>query len=299
VPPEASAQADTLDIVLECPDATSPAAFGTEIDERQLGICMHEILVYAVPERAPYTPRLRAPLPGPAARRAEAVRGLTGLSIADLAEHFESLGHNCEFGLAQRQMGSALPGLLRFGGIPPNKMVEGLDTGFDGLTEPGNLMTYVAETAPEDRGKPGEIIVRDRRYSTNFHSETTLEDNTPEEVLKRYYRHFTFLSRKLIEDMEEGHKIFVFQHRQIRDIAFIRPILNVLRDRGPSVLLFVSDDNAQPPGSVQQLDTDLFQGWISQLAPLYAVQKLDLDCWIQICANTYRLWRESGYGAAS
>jgi hypothetical protein len=101
----------------------------------------------------------------------------------------------------------------------------------------------------------------------------------------------------LLEDLATGHKIFVFQHPDAKSIAYVRPILNILRSYGPNTLLFVTEDPAQPSGSVHQLELDLFHGYIAALAPVDRVPELDVASWISICANTYRLWRESGQGA--
>jgi hypothetical protein len=297
VPPEARAGADALDIVLECPDAQVPKQIGAGPDERQLGVSVHDMLLFDTPEPAPFTPRLRPPLPANAGGLANAVHALTGLSVPELAGHFESLGHNCEFGIAQRQMGCEPLGLLRFAGIPAHLLVEGLDFGFEGIAAPGNLITYVNDDTLIERGRTGEFMVRDVRYGTNFHSEMGTEATTAEAVIATFTRSLDFLRRKLVEDLAGGHKIFVFQHPEARSIAHVRPILNLLRSYGPNTLLFVTANDGHAAGSVEQLAPDLFHGWVNHLAPVYNVRQLDLPSWIQVCANTYRLWREAGHGA--
>jgi hypothetical protein len=293
LPDAALAGAADLDVELRCPDAMIPAEIGANPDPRRLGVAVREIMLFTAPERKPFTPILRPPVPGDLA---QSVRALTFLSIPELAGCFESIGHNCEFGLAQRQMGHEGLGLLRLGGIPVQKLVEGLDLTFEGIDAPGNLATYVAQTDDAGNSMAGEILVHDKRYGTLFHLDRTLRDTTEAAVLETFYRNMTFLRRKFTEDLQTGGKIFVFQHPAADSIAHIRPILNLLRSHGPNTLLFVTQSGRQPPGAVEQLDEDLFQGWVQRLAPVHNVKPIELPSWISICANTYRLWRESGRG---
>jgi hypothetical protein len=292
IPAEAHAAADALDIVLDLPDAAVPSALGNaNPDTRQLGFAVGELMLFRTPTHPPFTPRARPPLPALPGGPAEAVRGLTGLSLPELAQCFESLGHNCELGLAQRAMGQEGLGLLRFGAIWPHKLLEGLDLGFEGIDAPDNLMTYFHDADPD-----AEIIVRDRRYGINIHSDQTERTTTREAVLLTFYRHLGFLRRKLLEDLAAGHKIFVFQHPAAKSLAHARPILNLLRSHGANSLLFVMEDAVHPSGTVVQVEDDLFVGYIRSLAPLGRVKDLDVASWISLCANAYRLWRESGHG---
>jgi hypothetical protein len=292
LPPEAHATADALDIVLDLPDATVPSTLGdANPDTRQLGFAVRELMLFRTPARPPFTPRARPPLPALPGGPAEAVRGLTFLSLPDLAQNFESLGHNCELGLAQRAMGHEGLGLLRFGGIWPHKLLEGLDLGFEGIDAPDNLMTYFHDADPN-----GEIIVRDKLYGINIHSDQTEATTTCDDILRIFYRNLGFLRRKFLEDLASGHKIFVFQHPHAKTLAHARPILNLLRSHGPNSLLFVTEDAAHPSGTVFQVENDLFLGCIAALAPLDSAKDFDLASWISLCANTYRLWRESGRG---
>jgi hypothetical protein len=298
VPAPALAGAAALDIQIDCPTAAVPAVIGKAGDDRRLGVAIREMLVFRVAPRAAFTPRLRAPLPQLADSVEMAVRGLTGLSLPDMAACFASLGHNCEFGLAQRDMGAEVLGLLRFGGIPVPRLIEGLDLGFEGLEATDNLFTYLSDPETYGDANPREWIVRDRRYETNFHTGMTERDCDAASVAKTFHRHLGFLRRTLLEDLQAGHKIFVFQHPYLRSVAQIRPILNLLRSHGPNTLLFVTDKKDRPAGSVEQIEEDLLQGWISRLAPGEDAVNFDLPCWVSICANAYRLWREAGRGGA-
>ena len=296
VPTRATEGATVLDIDLECPTSVVPSSFGASLDDRQLGVAVREMLVFKTDKQASYVPRVRAPLFVSPDGIERAVRGLTGLALPDLAARFESIGHNCEFGLVQRAMGAEGLGLLRMGGLPVRRLIEGLDLAFEGVDVPGNLVTYLSD--PSLSGDPNlrEFMVRDIRYETNYHTNMTDRDVDADEVLRIFYRHLSFLRRKFVEDLESCHKIFVFQHPVIRSVAQVRPILNILRSYGKNTLLFATDNSGQPPGSVEQLDEDLFHGRMLRLPPGRDNLAFNLPSWISICANTYRLWRESGRG---
>jgi hypothetical protein len=112
-------------------------------------------------------------------------------------------------------------------------------------------------------------------------------------VLALFYRSLGFLRRKLSEDLRDGGKIFVFQHPEARSTAHVLPLLNLLRSFGPNTLLFVTEGGAQQAGCVTQLAPDLLHGQVAQLAPSYEATRADVASWVQVCANAYRLWRES------
>ena len=296
VPPQASAGADCLDVQLDCPTAVVPAVITLTQDDRRLGVAVREMLVFRTTERAPFARRVRAPLTVAADGVEMAVRGLTALELPDLAARFESIGHNCEFGLVQRSMGAEVLGLLRFGGIPVRRLIEGIDLGFEGLDAPGNLLTYVADASIDGDPNRREFIVRDRRYETNFHTGLFENETDAETVVQKFQVHFGFLRRRFVEDLSSGNKIFVFQHPAARSVVQVRALLNLLRSHGPNTLLFVTDDASLAAGSVEQIEEDLFHGSVTRLAPMQDVLLFDLPPWISVCANAYRLWRESGRG---
>jgi hypothetical protein len=290
IPDRALSGKNRLDIVLTCPDAASPAALGAGPDPRMLGVAVREILLLWAPARPDPTPVTLPPLPPTEGGLPEAVRAATGLTMPALAARFESLGLDCEFGLAQRQMGADQIGLLRFAGLSIDRLLIGLDQGFEGLGTPEDLRVFT-----RDDGPAAEFIVQDARYNMVLHTHQTVATTTAAALLPAMARHLAFLRRKLLEDLASGHKIFVFNHAGTRTHAQARPILHVLRSHGPNALLFVSNDHAEQAGTVRRLDDDLLQGWVDDLGADRARKRLDLAAWTSLCANAHRLRHAGAY----
>jgi hypothetical protein len=290
-----------LTVTLSYPDAFVPVEIGAGPDVRRLGFSVRDMLLLWVPREKPFTPVTRPPLPANVAGGIEAaVRFCTGLSPADLVHNFESLGHNCEFGLMQRAAGAEPLGLLRFGGISINNLLRGLDMAFEGIDDPSRLRPYT------ERGRRGEeYLIRDDRYSAAFHTRQLQGDITPEALVAKFAPHLAFLRRQFQGVLEDGSRIFVHHRPGLRSQAEVMPLLNLLRSHGPNVLLYVTEDflapdgtpvPTMPAGSVVQERADLFHGYIDEFAPLYDAARLNLPAWLSVCANTYRMWREQGGG---
>jgi hypothetical protein len=286
VPEAALAGRSSLDVVLNCPDAASPAVLGAGPDPRVLGVAVHEILLLRVPARPAWAPLMLPPLAADCALP-EAVRAATGLALATLAEGFESLGHDCEFGLAQRQMGAERLGLLRFAGISPHTLLLGLDAGFDGIDAPDNVRVFTHDTGPD-----AEFMLRDSRYGIVLHTQHTPQTISAEALAARMPAHLGLLRRKLTEDLQDGRKICVFNHPAVRSLRQAMPIANLLRSYGDCPLLFVVEDGAQAPGTVARVADDVMQGWVGELGRERAGQRLDLHAWVSLCANAHVLWRD-------
>jgi hypothetical protein len=284
--PEALAEAPALHITLHCPDAASPAARGAGGDMRILGVAVAEMVLRRAPPGLKFAKRVMPPLLDGGRNLPDAVQALCGMSIAELGTQFESLGHDCSFGHAQRQMGVETLSLLRYAGLSPHHLRQGLADGFAKLAAPGNLRVY-----SNDDGYAREFMVHDAAYEMTLHSAMHAHQIDADAVLRRFERMLRFLRRKFCEDLAEGRKIWVFQHPAIPSLAAAVPLLNMLREYGPNKLLFVSGDGAQPAGTVHQAGPDLFHGWVGRAAAYGAAPRLDLAGWLSVCANAYHLDR--------
>lgn len=179
----------------------------------------------------------------------------TGLPIADIAKSFESLGDNCELGLVQRDFGTEPLGLLRFSSSRADMLIEGIDLGFSDILDD---LTVKAE--PECSS---EWFARNLRYGMVSHTFQYDYQIGFDEMLARTRKHIAFLARKLMSDLREGQKIFVFKnsHHDIPE-AEAYALFAAIRRRGPGRLLWVStapDD--VPVGTIDEIMPGFWRGY--------------------------------------
>lgn len=283
-----------LELTLSLPDAIRPADAHINSDTRLLGCQVREALLVWIPPEAPTPPCRLGPLPitdaDPPERVAELVRFCTGLALSDLMLNFESLGFNCEFGLVQRACGAEPMGLLRFVSIPTHRLLQGLDFGFADVDDTKLVRAY-ASNDPEP-----EWLLRHDRYDMHAHSHVPASSVDQETFLVQQIKRLRLQRRRLLEVLETGQNLFVFQRPGHMTEAHALPILTLLRSYGPNALLFVTGDTEKPCGSVDQIGPHLFRGNIDKLAPIGDARLFNLPAWISICAVAYRLWRETGHG---
>jgi hypothetical protein len=209
--------------------------------------------------------------------------------LGELMMTFESLGDACEFGVAQRY-GEVEPlGLLRFAAIdvPPEErvthLVEALQRGFDGLGEAESIEPY------EIGDPPDEFMVRESAYGLRYHTGVAPADFSADDIRQREPKRLLFLRRKLLEDLAEGSKIFVWHSRVLTRREQVQPLLDQLRKMGPATLLWLTGaDDAHPPGTAEWLDRDLIRGYVIR----YTIGQIDddsINSWFDACRAAYAL----------
>jgi hypothetical protein len=211
-------------------------------------------------------------------------RRLTGCGVADLMSSFESLGHNCEFGLAQRALEAEHPGLLRFSSINLPYLLKGLADRFQRIGDAEHFEVKMRGPAPR------EYLVRQRRYDLLYHTFLREGQISREELLRRQVIHLRFLRQKLLDDLEHAVKTFVVTRHKPLQLEEVLPLFAVLSRYGPNWLLWVVPHDADhPPGTVEKIATRLLKGYIDRFAPAQNAQALSLEVWFQICVNAWRL----------
>ncbi len=207
----------------------------------------------------------------------------TDFSDAEILEQFESIGLNCEFGLVQRAFGIERLGLLKWCVSEPEMLIEALGKRFDGIGDENNV----------EIGRHGwEYDIIDKAYGFRGHSFVAAESIEISVFKKNTENRLKLLKRKLIEDLEDGQKIFVYkQNGQPFPEETMFKIANLISDFGGSTLLWVCDHKitGKPAGSVDWLDKNLIRGHITKFAPYDDAHSIDLDGWIEICRNAFAL----------
>ena len=195
---------------------------------------------------------------------------------------FESIGHNCEFGLVQRRFGAEPLGLLRFNTVLYGDLVSAVVNGFARMGDPE--VTELITTGN------GEYFVQDRRWGLGMHTFIFREQETADTLYPRLCRRVAFLRDKFLADVAEGHKVLVFTCPAISrdDLVMLHRALRVL---GPVTLLHVvsgdsggEDIGRSDPGTVESLGDGLFVAYLSR-SGVDARSNWDIpfDEWIDIC----------------
>ena len=286
-----------LEVRFDCPDATAPASVGVSADHRQLAFALREATIRDIPPPGKFARTKRACLPiqlynDSAAHRA-IVRGVTGLSVADLALCFESLGTGCEFGLFQRECGVEPLGLLRFAGLPYSELVSAMQCGFAGIEDDKSLTCHVAGSTPE-------WMVQTTVHRLRYHTFRSPADVTAEQLLAEQSRILKFRREKLLELLATGEKLFTVRHQCDLTAAQVLPLLSALRCHGPGTLLFASRRTGLPAGTVEMLAPDLLVGSLDGIETITDedervgqdtwLSREGMTAWLSICANAYQLW---------
>jgi hypothetical protein len=141
-----------------------------------------------------------------------------------LLMRFESLGQNCEFGLVQRRFGAEPLSLLRWTFVKPMTLIRLLEARGAGMGEAENVELRTSDW--------GEHMVHDRRFGISFHSFMTSALADPDAFLKKQAARLRWLRDKLVEDLEQAEKIFVYKPEAGTPPAHVQRILRAVRGYG-------------------------------------------------------------------
>ena len=198
----------------------------------------------------------------------------------DLLARFEGIGDNCQFGNVQRHWGIEPLGLLRFAGV--RDLHRLFASRFAGLGEPGSLVAYLAGS---------EYQIRDHEYGLFYHTFRYENEATADEVVAENEAKIRYLIRKLVEDLEDGEKIFVYRRFVEDDLPTVAELHRVLRGYGPVKLLWVTTGApGRAPGDVEWAGPDLLRGYLDDDASNDPAV-FDPDHWIDLLRNAYAAFR--------
>jgi hypothetical protein len=258
---------ETLAITFEHPDAARPRSTNGADDDREIAFAFEQLCLFR---------KFETPATG-------AMPAVRNLPLSELMVQFESLGQNCEFGLMQRQCGVEPLSLLRFASAPLPVLLAAVRARFEGLGAPGQL--EIAQSG-------GEYLIVDKVFGILYHAWVHVGEATVDALLHREQRRLPFLRQKLIEDLEEGRKIFVYHGMEPLSRARMLSLLAALRAYGQVTLLWVElADDAHPAGSVETIANGLLKGYMDRFAPGENAHDLSFDAWLAVCRHADALIR--------
>jgi tetratricopeptide (TPR) repeat protein len=195
-----------------------------------------------------------------------------GNALRALFLKFESLGDTCEFGIVQRRFGAEPISLLRWASTQPAKLVQALDSKFEGVGDAEHTIIQVSH---------GEYTTQDRRYHMFSHTFTPETAEPLDRFTVQHLRRMKYLRKKLIEDLATGEKVFVYKSNSGVSEEDARAIFQAIRGYGgQTALLCVRlSDAANEPGSVRALESGLFIGYIDR----FSTVDINVDVWVELC----------------
>ena len=204
------------------------------------------------------------------------------LDEPDLFRRFESLGGTCEFGIVQRIGGAHTLGLLRWCTITPRQLIAAVTSRFEGVGLRKHTFLSVNEI--------GEYILNDRRY---FRMHTFVEDKQgdADKFLEQMCRRLVFLKDKLIEDLGNAEKIFVYKPADgLLQDADVMAIWRAIRTYGANTVLCARlHDDLHPAGTVVRIADGLLLGYIDRNPTSMDRDGVSYDCWSLICRKAFEL----------
>lgn len=238
-----------------------------------------------------YRLRLSASAPVAAAETSEAIAEAGNLSsYRDLMLSFESLGERCDFGAVQKYCGAEPLGLLRFANVPIDRLIAALDDRFAAIGTVEDTM-FLPHT--------GEYMINTRRYAITSHTYVMTKDLPTEKSRERFFakqrQRLSFLRDKLIADLENAEKTFVYASFVQQPDAEIDRLFGAMRNYGDIRLLCVQPADANhPDGSVGISREGLLVGYIQRFADFPGGEQPPVGSWLALCRNASRLLAARG-----
>ena len=279
VPAELVSGKAPVRVVFQHPDAARPIDHGHPSDTRQLAVSIERLrLLRVTGELGTFQ------IPGGQGITPAQIGSETGMPAAQFMMQFESLGDNCEFGLVQRRCGAEPLSLLRFSNLGLRDLVRALETGFEGLGEPGSLNFWT------DDSPRREYVLRDSRLSLTFHTFLYYGEVDEGRLMQQQSARLKLLRRKLLEDLADGEKIFVVKRNAAPREEEILALFAGLNRYGRNTLMWVvAADEQHEAGSVERVLPGLLKGYIDRFAPYENAHDLSFDLWLRLCLLARRI----------
>lgn len=164
-------------------------------------------------------------------------------------------------------------------GIFPASLLDALDQGFEGA---GDSIDMKADGS--------HWHATDSRYHFVYHTPIPSSEPKEQAVAKDRSR-LRYLRRLFCDDMRAGEKIYIRQSNGPMTAADALPFWLALNRHGPNTLLFVTLAEGHPPSTVEEIMPGLLRGHLDRFGDEGERWWISSGCWLEICANALKLWR--------
>ncbi len=204
---------------------------------------------------------------------------------------FESLGDSCELGFAQRHFALEPMSLFRFAGTRGlTTLIRLIETRFEGLGAPGSLRS----TINVFNGRKEYMIWADG-CGLFYHTWRDPAEIDEAELLAENEVKLAYLGRKMIEDLEDGEKIFVYKRNATRDLGEILSLHAALNQYGPNKLFWISQlEDGRHSCDVEWVAPDLLRGYCASFG---RAETPPVEIWLKLCRSAWGKFSERSCAA--
>jgi hypothetical protein len=189
--------------------------------------------------------------------------------------------------MVQREYGVEPLGLFRFAGASFDGLMALLESRLSFASNPSEL----ASIAKLIRTSEDEYITSIEQYEFVSHTFTPQNCEDFDRIRKREAERLILLSRKLLDDLEDANKIFVYKSDPTASRAKIDALSAALRGFGPNSLLWVTpEEKGKPRGFVEELSEGLMRGYIDRFALYDGSLEISRAVWGTVCENAHAIW---------
>jgi hypothetical protein len=273
-------------LAFDLPGATRVSEVLGAGDSRELALAFSRVRIMPLLEHCQSPNREPVSIAVAGTTAAEAVGTAeqeTGVKLHDLLTRFEIICGDCAFGLTQRALGSDPLSLLRFAGATPRVTIHGLETEFRELGE-------TLSTVPAGDGTD-EWMVADSA-GLHYHSGKSLSIGR-DDVIRGEQKKIAFLREKLLRDLTEARKVFLFADcfRQPPEAA-MSIFLALRRVSGACLLWLRETPFGEQPGSAKEIAPGLVMGFVD-FHGNPTVDGMPVGGWIAVLASAHVLIEQS------
>jgi tetratricopeptide (TPR) repeat protein len=221
-----------------------------------------------------------------------------GTPMRDIMMAFESLGaakFGCEFGGVQRAFGAEPLGLLRWTDMTPLQIISALEARFDGVGTPDHT-----EVILHEHHGYKEYYTRDKDFGMMSHTFVRETAIMQDRMFVQSCRRLQYLKDSLIDDLENGTKIFVYKvfGCELSEEELDR-LYKAMQALGKNTLLCVRrSDAAHTDTTVEQVKPGLMIGYMDRFLASEDGTVLSGEAaervgrsWGVICAAAYIYWK--------